>query len=243
MGEAFPEWAASRLEVQKERGAEGVKIWKNLGLKVYDPAGRLVSVDDRRLDPVWMVAGALKLPVMIHVADPVAFFDPLDETNERWEELNANPDWQFPSPPYPTFSSIIEGLANLVRRHRDTIFIGAHVGCYAENLGWVGSLMDECPNFYADISARIGELGRQPYSARKFIIQHSDRVLFGIDMGPELAEYRLAYRFLETDDEYFNYNAADFPQQGRWHVHGLKLPDKILRQVYYQNAQRILGYR
>jgi predicted TIM-barrel fold metal-dependent hydrolase len=238
--EEFPQWAASRLFAQKERGAEGVKIWKNLGLTVCDHTGKLISVDDPCLDPIWVTAGELKLPVMIHVADPVAFFDSLDETNERWEELSANPDWQFASPPYPSFLSIIEGFANLVRRHSKTIFIGAHVGCYAENLRWVSSLMDECPNFYVDISARIGELGRQPYSAREFFMEHSDRILFGIDMGPNPAEYRIAYRFMETDDEYFNYNAAEIPKQGRWQIYGLKLPDNILRKVYYQNAEKLL---
>jgi predicted TIM-barrel fold metal-dependent hydrolase len=241
MGEAFTEWAAHRLEVQKSNGAEGLKIWKNFGLRVCDHLGQLVRVDDPRCDVIWQAAGELKLPVMIHVADPVAFFKPLDETNERWEELNAFPDWQFPNPPYTPFMDILNGLANVVKRHPETKFIGAHVGCYAENLSWVGALLDECPNFYVDISARIGELGRQPYSARKFFIEHADQILFGSDFGPDIEAYRLSYRFLETDDEYFNYNTGDIPMQGRWYVYGLSLPEEVLRKVYYQNAEKLLG--
>jgi predicted TIM-barrel fold metal-dependent hydrolase len=240
-GDKFPEWAATRLEFQKEMGAQGLKIWKNFGLKVIDQRGDLVAVDDTRLDPLWHTAGALRLPVMIHVADPVAFFDCLDEKNERWEEMNANPDWQFPSPPNPPFTFIIDGLANLIKRHPETTFIGAHVGCYAENLDWVSCLLEQCPNFYVDISARIGELGRQPYRARRFFLEHADRILYGSDFGPNVEEYRLAYRFLETDDEYFNYNVADFPKQGRWHVYGLSLPDDVLRKVYSENAAKVLS--
>jgi predicted TIM-barrel fold metal-dependent hydrolase len=240
LGDAFPEWAASRLRVQQEIGADGLKIWKNFGLRVYDQKGVLVMVNDARLDPIWIAAGELRLPVMIHVADPVAFFDPLDETNERWEELTANPDWQFSSPPFPPFSLIIEGLANLVKRHPHTNFIGAHVGCYAENLAWVADLMDNCPNFYVDISARIGELGRQPYTSRQFFIDHSDRILFGSDFGPDLGVYRLTYRFLETDDEYFNYSIGDIPQQGRWYIYGLHLPEDVLHKIYYSNAEKLL---
>jgi len=240
LGEAFPEWAAKRVITQKKSGAEGLKIWKNFGLKVTDHTGQLVKVDDARLAPIWDIAGELHLPVMIHVADPVAFFDPLDETNERWEELTAHPDWHFPCPPYPAFISILEALAKLVKHHPKTIFIGAHVGCYAENLKWVSSLMDECPNFYVDISGRISELGRQPYTGRRFFLEHEDRILFGSDMGPKLEEYRLAYRFLETDDEYFNYNAAEVPQQGRWCVCGLHLPDEVLKKVYSTNAEQVL---
>jgi len=139
--------------------------------------------------------------------------------------------------------SIMNGLAHLVERHPRTTFIGAHVGCYAENLAWVGALLDRCPNFYVDIAARIGELGRQPYAARRFFTQYADRILFGIDAGPDLEEYRLYYRFLETDDEYFNYNTSDIPQQGRWYVSGLHLPQTVLKKVYTQNAERLIFKR
>ena len=213
-GDRFPEWAAGRLRVQKERGAEGLKIWKGLGLQVRDQHDQLVDVDDPRLDPIWETAGELGLPVLIHVADPVAFFDPVDETNERWEELGHHPDWAFTSPPFPPFLHIVGGLANLVERHPQTTFIGAHVGCYAENLAWVGALLERCPNFFVDISARIGELGRQPYTARRFFLKYADRILFGSDMGPDLEAYRIIYRFLETDDEYFNYYPAADPDAG-----------------------------
>ncbi len=242
-GRRFPVWAAQRLREQARWGAQGLKIWKPFGLHVRDQRGKRVRVDDARLDPIWNTAAELHWPVLIHVADPVAFFDPLDETNERWEELQGNPDWHFLSPPYPPFRKIIDGLARLVERHPRTIFIGAHVGCYAENLAWVSALLDRCPNFFVDISARIGELGRQPYTARRFFTHYADRILFGIDTGPVVKTYQLYYRFLETDDEYFNYNNSEVPQQGRWYVHGLHLPATVLKKVYYQNAERLIFKR
>ncbi|HNP73048.1 MAG TPA: amidohydrolase family protein [Kouleothrix sp.] len=239
-GDGFGEWAAARFREQAARGAEGLKIWKPFGLHVRDQHGALVAVDDPRLDPLWAAAGELDLPVMIHVADPVAFFAPLDASNERWDELHAHPDWQFPSPPFPPFLAIVDGLANLVARHPATDFIGAHVGCYAENLGWVAALLDRCPNFYVDISARLGELGRQPYTARRFFMRYADRILFGIDAGADLDTYRLYYRFLETDDEYFSYDGSVVPAQGRWYIYGLHLPDAVLEQVYFRNAERVI---
>lgn len=242
-GGRFPEWAADRLKIQKDMGASGLKIWKHFGLRVKDEDGNLVKVDDTRLSPIWETAADLSLPVVIHVADPVAFFDPIDETNERWEELQAHPDWAFTSPPYPPFLEILDGLRNLVRKHPRTTFIGAHVGCYAENLAWVGAMLDECPNYFVDISGRMGELGRQPYSARDFIIRYQNRLLFGSDMGPDLEAYRLYYRFLETTDEYFNYSPGEIPLQGRWHIHGIHLPDNVLRKVYRDNARRVLEHK
>jgi predicted TIM-barrel fold metal-dependent hydrolase len=239
-GDQFPEWAAGRIRVQKKRGAEGLKIWKGFGLNVVDQNGQLVTVDDRRLDPIWHTCAELQLPVIIHIADPVAFFDPIDASNERWEELGMHPDWAFTSPPYPPFLNIIEAFANLITRHPQTTFIGAHVGCYSENLGWVENLLARCPNFYVDISARISELGRQPYTARKFFLKFPDRILFGLDLGPDVESYQIYFRFLETDDEYFYYNTGKIPLQGRWQIYGLFLPDDVLEKVYFQNAEKII---
>jgi predicted TIM-barrel fold metal-dependent hydrolase len=239
-GDRFGEWAASRLREQVAWGAQGLKIWKNLGLSVRDHQDCLIAVDDICLDPIWHTAAELAIPVLIHVADPVAFFDPLGAANERWEELHAHPDWHFPSPPFPPFHAILDQLANLVARHPATTFIGAHVGCYAENLAWVGALLDRCANFYVDISARISELGRQPYTARRFFLRYSERILFGLDLEPDPNSYRIAYRFLETEDEYFDYSNEPVPPQGRWRIYGLHLPDEALENVYFRNAKRVL---
>lgn len=242
-GSQFGDWAAGRLRAQAARGAQGLKIWKGLGLKVRDPQGSLVRVDDERLDPIWETAGEIGLPVTIHVGDPPAFFCPLDGRNERWEELQMHPDWRFPSPPYPAFHSIMEGLQNLVARHPRTTFIGAHVGCYAENLAWVSAMLARYPNYFVDISARISELGRQPYSARSFFLTFADRILFGLDLSPDLDAYRRFFRFLETDDEYFNYAGDETPDQGRWAIYGLHLPPDVLERVYFRNAEKLICKR
>jgi predicted TIM-barrel fold metal-dependent hydrolase len=242
LGDDFPAFAVERLHAQHARGAFGLKIWKPFGLHVRDQHGERVKVDDQRLDPLWQAAARLGMPVLIHVADPVAFFDPIDATNERWEELGAHPDWAFTSPPFPPFQDILTGFRNLVRRHSATTFIGAHVGCYAENLDFVGDMLDECPNYLIDISGRLGELGRQPYSARRFFLKYAHRILYGLDEGVHLESYRLSYRFFETDDEYFNYSAAELPLQGRWNVCGLYLPDDVLKPFYHDNAARLLNF-
>lgn len=240
-GHAFAERSAARLAAQAARGAQGLKIWKPFGLHVTDDRGALAKIDDPRLGPIWARAGELGLPVMIHIADPVAFFDPLTPENERWDELHAHPDWHFPSPPFPPFDALLGAFARLVQRHPATTFIGAHVGCYAENLTWVSALMETCPNLYVDISARISELGRQPYSARRFFLRHADRILFGTDAGPDLETYAIYARFLETGDEYFSYGPGDSPGQGRWRIYGLHLPEDVREKIYFANAARLFG--
>jgi predicted TIM-barrel fold metal-dependent hydrolase len=253
---AYDEWAerpdfgqmeADRFQDSVRRGAVGLKAWKHLGLRARDPDGQLVAVDDERLDPLWATGARLGVPIIVHVADPVAFFDPLDEHNERWEELQAHPDWHFwpprsqdPERGFPSFDEIIAAFERVVARHPQTIFIGAHVGCASEDLALVSAMLDRNPNLHVDISARISELGRQPYSAREFFLRYPDRILFGTDFGYDPEMYRVFYRFLETFDESFDYDLADTPLQGRWQIHGIGLPDEVLRQVYATNARRLL---
>ena len=245
----FGETEARRLRDSADRGARGLKVWKLLGLRARDPSGRLVAVDDERLDPLWSTAAELGLPVIIHIADPIAFFEPLDGANERYEELTENPDWHFwPTRPpgrsdvpgFPPFDELLAGFDRLVGRHPRTAFVGAHVGCAAEDLGLVSRMLDAHPNLSVDIAARFGELGRQPYTARALFLRHSGRILFGTDAAADPAVYRLHYRFLETWDESFDYGTDEIPGQGRWQIHGLGLPDDVLRAVYRDNARRVL---
>lgn len=243
-GLGTPGWtekAVSQLEADIRAGARGLKIFKNLGLEVRDDQGKLVLPADPRLADLWDKAAELGVPVLIHTADPVAFFRPLDRCNERWDELQRHPNWHFYGPEFPTFEELIESLYRLIEEHPRTTFITAHVGCYPENLGFVSQMLDRYPNLYTDFSARIAELGRAPYSARAWFLKYTGRILFGTDVRPNIAVYQTHFRFLETADEYFDYHpGAAVPPQGRWKIYGVFLPDEVLRQVYHDNAARLL---
>jgi predicted TIM-barrel fold metal-dependent hydrolase len=228
-----------RLEESFAAGAKGLKFHKSLGLTIRDKDGRLMRVDDPRLDPIWKTCAKHKRPVMIHTADPAAFFTPLDRTNERWHELNAHPDWLFYGEKFPPREELLAQLERVVARHADTTFIGAHCGNNVEDLEAVGRWLDSYPNFFVDIDARISELGRQPYAARRFFLKHQDRIMFGTDTTPRREAFRIYYRFLETDDEYFDC-AASHHLQGFWMIYGVFLPKEVLEKVYHTNAERVL---
>jgi predicted TIM-barrel fold metal-dependent hydrolase len=246
-------WQAEEIARAKAAGAVGVKILKTLGLYLRDggPTGKLVKIDDARFDPMWDACGRLGLPVAMHVGDPEAFFLPVDRFNERYEELNAHPDWSFHGKDFPAFKEIMDARDRVFARHPKTTFVALHVGHWAENLKAVGEMLDKFPNVNVELAARIGELGRQPRTSARFFDKYQDRILFGTDaipLGTETPQqvfgedlYRIYYRFLETQDEYFDYAPAPVPPQGRWRIYGLGLPEQILRKVYHQNAQRVLG--
>jgi predicted TIM-barrel fold metal-dependent hydrolase len=227
-----------------DRGACGLKVWKDLGLHLRDASGELVLPDDERLDPVWDAVAAAGVPVTIHVGDPAAFFEPLDERNERLEELLENPDWWFGDRErFPGFDRILETLEALIARRADVTWIGAHVLCAAEDLGWVDRMLAAHPNVLADVAARIAELGRVPRAARDLLERHPDRFLFGTDaFPPDPAAYAVHRRFFETADEVFPYDAdpEEPPSQGRWAISGLALSDDALRGLYGENARRVV---
>jgi predicted TIM-barrel fold metal-dependent hydrolase len=208
---------------------------------VRDDAGALVSPSDPRLGELWDTAGELGVPVLIHTADPPAFFEPVDIRNERLEELVIHPEWSYASPRFPHFAELMHALDATVAAHPGTTFIAAHVGCYAENLQWVSDALDRHPNLFVDIAGRISELGRQPRAAARLVLQHRDRVLFGTDVFPPDGEnYAIYFRFLESADEDFPYAPTPVPRQGRWRISGIELPNDVLRSVYRDNAFRIL---
>ena len=249
----YPAWQADELARAKANGARGLKVLKTLGLYLREQVttGPLVTIDDRRFDPMWEACGALGLPVAIHISDPEAFFLPIDRFNERYEELHAHPDWSFHGKDFPSNAELIAARDRVLARHPKTTFIGLHVGHGAENLAAVSAALDRFENFHVEIGARIGELGRQPRASRRFFDRYQDRVLFGTDAVPQGHQtpqqifgdelYAIYFRFLETEDEYFDYAPSKIPPQGRWRIYGVGLADDVLEKVYNGNARRLLG--
>jgi predicted TIM-barrel fold metal-dependent hydrolase len=255
-----PDWAereVERLELAMRDGASGIKIFKALGLGVRLEDGSLLEVDDPRLDPIFARAGELGAIVAWHVADPVAFFEPVTPQNERYAELSVAPDWSFHGGDYPSHDALLAARDRVVEKHAKTTFLGIHLANYPENLDYVDRLLDSCPNLYVDISARLPEIGRHPLKKlRRFFLKHQERVLFGTDLivspnglqlgsvspkPPEFRDavkfYQIHRRFFETADRQFEHPT---PIQGDWKINGIDLPLKVLVKIYRENAQRLI---
>lgn len=221
-----------------QKGAQGVKLWKDITLY------KKIRTDDLKLDVIYETAAELDIPVLMHIGDPVAFFRKKDQYNERYEELDQNPDWDYSDRSiYPSFEELLEMQENTISRHPNTKFVIAHVGSYAENLAYVRDQLFKHSNMYIDLAARVAELGRVPYSSRKLLTECRKRILFGTDATPiSYQYYPVLYRFLETKDEYFPYQPEneEIPGQGRWAIYGIHLADETLRSIYYENACSLL---
>jgi predicted TIM-barrel fold metal-dependent hydrolase len=235
----FSSEMVQQLDDGVRRGARGLKVLKDLGLGVKDKSGKLIPVDDPRLDPVWEECGRLGIPVAIHTSDPEAFFLPVDRQNERYEELILNPTWSFSGPDIPSKQKLLEQRNHIFAKHPRTTFIALHVANWPENLDAVSGWLDKYPNMYVEFGAREAELGRQPRRARKFFLDYQDRIMFGTDSEPEEKMYANYFRWLETADEYFDYWGA--PGQGRWAIYGMEFPDAVLEKIYHKNAEKIFS--
>jgi len=259
-----PTWAYQQAEALRvavtEYGYRGMKISKALGLGARFESGVLLSVDDELLDPLWEMAGLLDVPVTIHTGDPKAFWEPIVPENERYDELSLNPRWSYherlQDGDVEPWLDMVEAFYEVVRRHRETDFVGVHFGNAPEDPWLVGRMLDEHPNLYVDIAARVGEIGRQPAERlRALFVRHKDRIMFGTDIGiypgglmlgapgkdPAMPKdikpfYDLTFRWLETGDSPMPHPV---PIQGDWKVHGVNLPDDVLDRVYSTNARRL----
>lgn len=234
-----PEWQSrmlKQLEDDVKRGANGLKIYKSLGMNTMDSNGNRVRIDDPRIDPIWEKCGTLGIPVLIHAADPKSFWDPFDENNERWLELKTHQGRKRDDTNPAPWETIIKEQHNIFKKHPNTKFINAHMGWYANDLKKLGELMEAYPNMYTEIGAVIAELGRQPRAARAFMIKYQDRVMFGKDSWvPD--EYETYFRVLETADEYFPYHKR---YHAFWRMYGMELPDDVLKKIYYKNALKVI---
>jgi len=255
----FAQEAVAQVERGAKLGAAGFKEYKRLGLYLRDGAGRLIKIDDPKLDGVWKRCGELGLPISIHVADPKAFWQPLTPQNERWDELKDHPKWWFGDPLlYPPREELLAALDRVIGRHPETTFVSVHFGANAEDVAWVDAAMDRHSNMWVDLAARVPEIGRHPpEEVRAFFLKHQDRILFATDLsvgeelvlgsggsGPPPTDadavdfFVKHWRWLETNDRNFQHMT---PIQGNWTISGIGLPAAVLRKVYFENAQRLLA--
>ena len=232
--------AVKELERCREKGARGIgEIHdKGQGLRSGKSNAPGMHPDDPRVDAIWEKAGELRMPVSLHVADPIWMYQPMDNHNDGL--MNAW-EWRLDNQPnivkLPGMVDILERTAS---RHRKTTFVACHFANLDYDLNHLGEVFERNPNIYADISARYAETAPIPHFASQFYAKHSDRLVYGTDMGFEQQMYRITFRILESQDEHF-YETDQFSYH--WPLYGLGLEDGVLKQVYHDNAAKLLAAR
>ena len=255
-----PGWGereAKNLALAVREGAVGVKIFKTLGLGVEDEKGKLLPVDDPKLFPIWKKAGEIGAIVALHTGDPKAFFEKPGPTNERNDELTKAPSWSFYGPKFPKRETLLAQRDHVLQLFPKTTFLGIHLGNNPEDIDYVARTLERYPNFYVDVAARLGEIGRHPPAkVRRLFERFPTRILFGTDIfvtsrGYQLgsvsktkplfedaiAFYRAHWHYFESSDRQIAHPA---PIQGKWKIDAVGLPRPLLQAFYYDNAWKLI---
>lgn len=232
--------AVKELERCYKLGARGVgeEGDKGLGLFFNRPVQAWgMHFDDPRMKPLFEKCAELKMPISIHVADPIWMYEKLDSTNDGL--MNAQ-EWKIDmtKPGIIGFDALVQTLENAVRDNPKTIFVACHFVNLNHDLGKLGFLLDKYPNLYADISARYAESATIPRNMKSFYEKYQDKLLYGTDMGYDTTMYRITFRVLESSDEHF-YEIKQFGYH--WALNGFDLSPQVLKKIYHDNAAKLFG--
>ncbi|HJN08810.1 MAG TPA: amidohydrolase family protein [Pirellulaceae bacterium] len=198
-----------------------------------EPRGK-VHIDDDRMMAIWRAAARLKLPILLHVGEPIWFYEPIDENHEFLQWQSNSFRWNLSGTGVPSRDKMMERRAHVMDNVPELVVIGAHMGHLEDDLARLGELLDKYPNFHVEMGVRHVYLDLQPNTARRFHIKYQDRILFGQDGALTVQQYRRYFRFLETDDDQITIRSNE-PK-----IYGLNLPDDVLRKIYYGNAARLM---
>ncbi|HEV7432696.1 MAG TPA: amidohydrolase family protein, partial [Steroidobacteraceae bacterium] len=168
---AYGQGLRERLRADVQAGALGLGELTDKGMGLVQLGERSYYIDDPIFDPLWDEAGKLHVPVFVHIAEPAAFYQPPDERNDLRRSLN----WSLYNKGTPGFENMQARFYKVIARHPRTSFVAVHAFNLSNDLARVGALLDKYPNVQVDFAARMWELARQPYSARRFFIKYADR--------------------------------------------------------------------
>ena len=237
------------LEQDLKRGAVACKMWKNIGMEIVKPSGEFLMVDDAIFDPIYAYLSRAEVPLLMHMGEPLACWQPLSEDNLHAGYYSAHPEWHmYNKPDFPFHQEIIDARDRVLAKHPSLQVIGAHLGSLEYDVAEIAKRLDRYPNFAVDTSARLHDLAWQDREAvRQFFLAYPDRVLFGTDIVqrelqsslPEAVRGRNLERMQQRYEADFAYYEGEdmLTVRGR-EVRGLALPAQVLEKLYHENARR-----
>jgi predicted TIM-barrel fold metal-dependent hydrolase len=238
---SFAADAINQLDRDFAQGAVAVKIWKNIGMEIKDNNGQYIMADDPRFAPIYKDIASHGKTLMTHQAEPDVAWGPPDAADPSWSYYQENPQWYVANRPgFPSKKTILDARDHVLADNPTLRMVGVHLGSMERDLGNIASHLDKYPNFAIDMAARMDYLMLMPpEKVKAFLVKYQDRVLYGTDLDllpnakiPEdLKEWQSTY----ARDWKFLATGGTFEWEGK-QVHGLNLPEPILRKIFHDNA-------
>jgi len=236
----------AQLREQIAAGAKGVKVWKDIGMELRDAQGRYVQIDDPRFQPIWDFLVEQHVPVLAHIAEPLAAWQPLSAESPHFWYYTNNPQYHaYRHPEIPRHEAIIAARDRWIARNPRLTIVGMHLGSLEYDVSEVAKRLDAYPNLYVETAARINDLAMQPSDAvRRFMIRYQDRVMWGTDFGEgAVSRAGLERSFSQHWRYYAGTDTVTLGSATGWHrtVQGLGLPREVLEKFGHLNAEKVLG--
>jgi predicted TIM-barrel fold metal-dependent hydrolase len=234
-----------------ERGAVGVKIWKEIGIDIKDRAGKFILPDDPRFDPIYAAIAQRGKVLHAHLAEPIDAWRPLDKNSPHYSYYSTNPEWHlYGKPQYPSHEAIIAARDRILEKHPRLVLLGAHLGSLEHDLDAIAQRLDRYPNFHIEVAARTRNLTRHPSAkVRAFFLKYQDRILYGVDQSwkpyrqatvtPAQRQGHLTRLELRYRADYEYYAGAGAITYDNRPVEALNLPRAVLEKFYHGNATRL----
>jgi predicted TIM-barrel fold metal-dependent hydrolase len=243
----YVEQVIAGLDRDFAAGAVACKIWKNIGMAVKRPDGDFLMPDDPLFDPIYEHLATIGKPLLTHIAEPLACWQPLDERNPHYGYYSRNPQWHmYGRDDFPSHETLMAARDRVLAKHPRLRMVGAHLASLEYDVAVLAERLDRYPNLAVDISARLVDLAIQDSATvREFFLRYPDRILFGTDVVMRQPPSTLAepertaaiQSLRETYQLHFAYLASDRPLTVRgFATVGIHLPQPVLEQIYLHNA-------
>lgn len=248
----YPDRVIAWLDETFRQGAVAVKIWKEVGIEIKNPAGRFILPDDPMFDPIYAHLAKRGKPLHAHLAEPIDAWLPLDPNSAHYGYYSTNPQWHLHGKPeYPSHAAIIAARDNILKKHPTLVVVGAHLGSLEHDLEGIAARLERYPNFHIEVAARTRNLTRHPSEkVRALFLQYPDRILYGVDASwkpyrlpnpPSAAQRQGHVNRLELQyrADYDYYAGSGEVTYNNRKVQALNLPRRVLEKFYHGNAERI----
>ena len=247
------DWQEKTIDYLKEsfaKGAIGVKVWKNIGMEYKNKDGRFVMIDDPRLDPIFDFIEKNNKPVIGHLGEPKNCWLPLNEMtvkNDK-EYFEKHPVYHmFLHPEYPSYEQQIKARDNLLEKHPNLRFVGAHLASLEWSVDELARRLDKFPNMAVDMAERISHLQYQVTKDHKkvydFFIKYQDRVLYSTDIVIEensdtTKVLKYAHDTWTSHWKFFTSDEIMEAPEVNEKFRALHLPREVVDKLYRKNAEK-----
>lgn len=253
-GEEWVESTIDYLEESVNMGAIGVKFWKNIGMEFKNDAGEFVMIDDPQFDPIFEYLSDNRIPVLGHIGEPYSCWQPLEKMGVNFvrEYYENHPQYHmYLHPDNPSYDEIIESRNNMLDKHPNLIFIGAHLGSMEWSVEMMRDHLDRYPNMIYDMAHRVTLLQyltqQDREAVRQMFLDYPDRFVYSTDIqhhahsNPDDIK-ALAERTWRQDWEYFTTDNEMVDEEVNEKIfRGLKLPKGVVNKLYRLNAEKVFG--